>query len=374
MSAKQSVLRIGMDRGYDWAWSTPHVTRAGVYAALALVALALGCSGRAEESRAEEVPPSRAPRASRVTEPRGAETASGAPWTPREVALPAPAVWVQASQSRDGRTTVWFDEARHVSWSSSDPVRWNEPVHTPPRGWRGSALRWFREESYRSLPVGSDVVCTVDAKGGLTCRGYPCTSPAIYAGTQPPIRCRNLEPPWSRALSPVQRTHVFVPTHPWWRASRFDVRAEGAHVCLRREESIACYALRRGVTRPSPEPTPAIASLGPVLDLSGAGSTACAVIEDGTVHCWGAPFSPEPRTPDAADEALAAYRSDPVPPFVPHRIEGLPPAVQVAVGLRHACARTRDGRVFCWGDPQCIVDQVPPSRGAVDVPSENREN
>lgn len=286
------------------------------------------------------------------------EAAAGAvsavvPSSARQIALPEPAVWVHAFDAGEACTAVWLDESRYAGWTVSEPPRWGTVVGFPPQTWSGSALQWFREESYRRLPVWVAVACAVGERGELTCRHHACTD---TVATQPPARCRGEGPPWSRARSAVQRTHPFVPTHPWWRAGLLDGGV--GHVCVRREGAVVCYALERDVARPTPVSTPALDALGPIRDLSGAGSTACAVLADGSIHCWGAPFSPEPSTREEADQELAAYLASPMPPFAPRRIEGVPPAVQVSVGRRHACARTGDGRVFCWGDPRCLAGEI----------------
>jgi alpha-tubulin suppressor-like RCC1 family protein len=114
------------------------------------------------------------------------------------------------------------------------------------------------------------------------------------------------------------------------------------------------------VARPEPLDTPALRELTDVRDLSGAGSTACAVVADGAVYCWGAPLGPAPASRE--DHRAGDPPAD-LGAFAPRRVAGLPPAVQVSVGLRHACARTRRGRVFCWGDARCLVDEVRSTTG-----------
>lgn len=64
----------------------------------------------------------------------------------------------------------------------------------------------------------------------------------------------------------------------------------------------------------------------------------CGVSTEGTLRCWG-------RQPVGLDRGRPVYEVDPTPRVI------LPVTryVQVAVGLRHACARTIDGEVQCWG-------------------------
>jgi hypothetical protein len=70
----------------------------------------------------------------------------------------------------------------------------------------------------------------------------------------------------------------------------------------------------------------------------------CALVEDGTVHCWGANERGQlgARTP-ASDPA-----SLPVP--------GLDHVQQISAGGVHTCARVASGRLRCWGDDAPLVD------------------
>ena len=89
-----------------------------------------------------------------------------------------------------------------------------------------------------------------------------------------------------------------------------------------------------------PLSSPALATLTDVTKLAGDHEhsssmasdvfvgMACALTRDGGVTCWGGPHA----------DALALQR-----------VEGLPPATDIAVGGSFACAVIKDGRVFCWG-------------------------
>lgn len=67
----------------------------------------------------------------------------------------------------------------------------------------------------------------------------------------------------------------------------------------------------------------------------------CAVIADGKVKCWGS----NSENQLGAGTAFEAARFMVVPLIV----EGLPPAVSVALGGSHSCALTAHGEVHCWG-------------------------
>ncbi len=94
----------------------------------------------------------------------------------------------------------------------------------------------------------------------------------------------------------------------------------------RADHTLACWGDKARVSR-----APAV----PVLDWSIEINTGCAIVDDGSVTCWGATQNFNRTAPDAA---IA------------------PPAdltyVQVAVGRNHACALDTAGEVHCWGATQ----------------------
>jgi alpha-tubulin suppressor-like RCC1 family protein len=83
-------------------------------------------------------------------------------------------------------------------------------------------------------------------------------------------------------------------------------------------------------------------TLKAVAGVSGAVAVAasewdtCALIEDGSVQCWGTGY-----LGNGTDEMNAT---------TPVHVQGLPgPATQIAVGQSHACALLQGGAVACWG-------------------------
>jgi alpha-tubulin suppressor-like RCC1 family protein len=80
---------------------------------------------------------------------------------------------------------------------------------------------------------------------------------------------------------------------------------------------------------------------GPIVatSVSVGGKHACALLEGGTVWCWGA---------NSYDQLGTGHSSDggvPTPSLVP----GLTGVTQVSVGFYHACALVTGGSVMCWG-------------------------
>ena len=72
--------------------------------------------------------------------------------------------------------------------------------------------------------------------------------------------------------------------------------------------------------------------------LSAGDSHVCAILDDGTVHCWGRNDSGQ------LGDGTTVNRSSPVP------VSNLSTAVSIAAGQNHTCALLSSGVVRCWGD------------------------
>ena len=90
----------------------------------------------------------------------------------------------------------------------------------------------------------------------------------------------------------------------------------------------------------------AVRGLSGVTQIAAGGNHTCALLGDGTVQCWG----------DNSDGALGSATSETCGGDArnpcstrPQSIPGMANVAEVAVGLRHACARLADGEVRCWG-------------------------
>jgi alpha-tubulin suppressor-like RCC1 family protein len=106
------------------------------------------------------------------------------------------------------------------------------------------------------------------------------------------------------------------------------------------------------------------------VDVAVGSSTACAVLTDTTVRCWGS---------DANLElGIAAGGNDQVSGVVLMRNgagDPLSEVVKVVAGENHMCARTLHDEVYCWGDNR--FDQIGsrvgdktdiPTKVAIDTP------
>ena len=91
-------------------------------------------------------------------------------------------------------------------------------------------------------------------------------------------------------------------------------------------------------------PAAAVVLGGPAVDIVGGAQHACALMQGGTVRCWGAGESNQLGYMDMDMEAVGDDE-------VPASRDVLPIAgvVQLAAGRDHTCARNKAGEVFCWG-------------------------
>ncbi|MBX3251958.1 MAG: hypothetical protein KF901_32570 [Myxococcales bacterium] len=115
------------------------------------------------------------------------------------------------------------------------------------------------------------------------------------------------------------------------------------------------------VPAPAPAPAPDAADAGPavhvigdlsgVTQLSAAGATTCALLQDGSVKCWG----------DNSTGQLGLALDPPAVDWDPHPTPSLvaldSPAKRVEAGHGAACALLASGQTWCWGkdDEQQLV-------------------
>jgi alpha-tubulin suppressor-like RCC1 family protein len=123
------------------------------------------------------------------------------------------------------------------------------------------------------------------------------------------------------------------------------VDAGGSHACAQRtDHSLFCWGSNTfgqlGIGNTTNHSSPVqVRALGTgVTSVSAGNLHTCAKKSDGTVWCWGA------NSYGQLGDGGTTTRSSPV------RVTGLPTtAVEVSAGHSHTCARTTDGKVWCWG-------------------------
>jgi alpha-tubulin suppressor-like RCC1 family protein len=114
-----------------------------------------------------------------------------------------------------------------------------------------------------------------------------------------------------------------------------------AACALLEDGTVACYGggivgtLGHGAEHPEVDPVPKrVANMKNVAKVFGGGYSMCAVLTDRTVTCWG------------ADQSLNPYGARPGDVFT---VEGLSNVVELAVATSHTCALVEGGDVHCFG-------------------------
>lgn len=172
--------------------------------------------------------------------------------------------------------------------------------------------------------------CALDAAGGVSCwgdasQGQLGVDPATVTG-----RC------YGRPCSPAPLALAGV-------AAIRAVTAGWLHTCgLAAGGSVLCWGddsldqLGRSAAGPAAAPVEGLPAA--VTQVSAGGLHTCALAGDGSVLCWGDGSSGQLGQGAAEDSGT------------PVAVAGLAaPAVEIAAGSYHTCARLADGGVACWG-------------------------
>jgi len=126
-----------------------------------------------------------------------------------------------------------------------------------------------------------------------------------------------------------------------------EVALGDGHTCIRRNDgSVACWGrnssgqLGGGASVPLEEigPRVEVKGLGKVAKLALGGEHTCALLEDGTVQCWGK--DDEGQLGDGGSKIA----------LDPQTVPGLTDVVDLSLGSAHTCARVKDGTVRCFGN------------------------
>jgi alpha-tubulin suppressor-like RCC1 family protein len=123
-----------------------------------------------------------------------------------------------------------------------------------------------------------------------------------------------------------------------------------------------------GITAPCLRRPRGVPGLTGVRAITAGRNHTCALLEDGTVRCWG--------LNDSAQLGNGMVEPDTRPRHEPVTVTGLSGVVQVSAGGSHTCAVRTDGAVRCWGwgdlgqlggavTAMCSVPGSPPFRCAM---------
>lgn len=218
---------------------------------------------------------------------------------------------------------------------------------------------------FTDLAAAAYFTCAIDAQGEVQCWG---DTTDVHPGPGP---WRDIVAGIVNMCGIAEDDHLECwgqgPTEPPPAGTFLSVAPGAEHVCaVRTTGELVCWgSTLHGETTPPTSPLTAISA--------GVANT-CAVREDGTPVCWGSPDYPITTPPDITDlvsvrvgrdlacgldhDGVVACWGDEVAPAIP-------PATQLALGDRHACALT-GADIVCWGDDQA-GQSSPPTDAWVDV-------
>jgi hypothetical protein len=116
--------------------------------------------------------------------------------------------------------------------------------------------------------------------------------------------------------------------------SKCDTSSQDVHKCVASQTS--WFGLSSGIVQ-----------FAATMYSTNAPSYACVLVAAGTVSCWGINHVGQIGQ-GYADAKLGNEYQKPIQ--TPAVVPGVSNAVELAVGASHACARTKDNKVRCWGE------------------------
>src|SRR5258708_38261308 len=99
----------------------------------------------------------------------------------------------------------------------------------------------------------------------------------------------------------------------------------------------ACSVERSGGERAPSIHTPLLGETVPVVQVAAGGDHTCALLEGGTVSCWGSNVFGQLGDGTTTDRGM------------PTDVPGLTGATQIGAGRSSTCALLADGTAKCWG-------------------------
>ena len=171
------------------------------------------------------------------------------------------------------------------------------------------------------LAAGGSKPCVLFPDGTVACwYSYPDPAPS-FNGTPPP----NRDPVTVDGLSNIVSVAEDV-------EASFALREDGTLWSWGQNNQWG--ELGDGTTLQSTTPVQ-VGTLGVVTSVACGSLSACAVLDDGSVQCWGRSLNPNATDTDVTP--------------VPQPVAGLAHVTAVSVGSGFACALLGDGSVWCWG-------------------------
>ncbi|MFY2658276.1 hypothetical protein ACOTC5_30215 [Achromobacter xylosoxidans] len=245
----------------------------------------------------------------------GIGTTGGEVLVPTPVADPKLHAGALAIVSGSNHTCAITSSRDLKCWGSSAGTGTGGPQSAPTQvpGFTGNA---------RSVAAGVYHSCAIDSSSNLYCWGVG-TNGQIGDGST------------NSSLYPV---HVL--------GGAISVATGSLHTCASLVTGVQCWGsngagqLGDGTTAAKFSPTSVqSASLSQgARSISAGGNFTCAVSQAGQTFCWGG---------NAVGQLGIGVTGGSNP--YPQLVSGLPVAAEIQVGRQHACARTEQGLVYCWG-------------------------
>lgn len=218
-----------------------------------------------------------------------------------------------------------------VDANATDGARLEGDAGTDPDG---SPVTCAVEPCVRQLGVGGGHSCALLADGSIRCWG---NNRSGQLGFGSPDGGSN-EPPTAGPTPIAQLTGQVVSAGGDFRSGWAD------STCVQQSTGTVCFGnntngmLARGDLAPPYDPSPAPALLGSVSQLAMGSGASCALLQGGSVECWGS-------NQFLQVEANPQFGGGPTPKPIPAATT----FTQLAVGSTTACAVTHDRHVWCWG-------------------------
>ena len=284
-------------------------------------------------------------------------------------------------------------------WGISFDFNFDTPLEVL---YRPRQMAGYRDIVTLSLESGSG--CGVDRAGDVWCSGSNPGNVLATSNMANPLRVADRRTDVSGAghvawfngsLLAVQLTDgtLYIKNHLSLASysirlptPAIDVKGGAFYYCaVLADGRVACYGhyVSGDTIWPYREGPRVVEGLDNVTSVAVGGTFYCALKRDGTVWCWGDNTLGQTGTPpllaDRCDDgptpdALAWQYNSCV--LRPRQVAGLTEVVEVAAGDFAACARRRDGTVWCWGDNSgqliaggnYIGDGLPPTELCPRVP------
>lgn len=286
-------------------------------------------------------------------------------------------------------------------WGFDFEFNWGTPYQST---FRPRLMDGYRDITNLSLVSGSG--CGVDRAGDVWCSGINGGNALTTSNRADPLRVADRRTDVSGAshvawfngsLLAVQLTDgtLYIKQHLLPVLASYsirlptpaiDVKGGAFYYCVVLADGrVACYGhyVAGDTIWPYREGPRVVEGLDNVVSVAVGGTFYCALKRDGTVWCWGGNVVGQTGTPpllaDRCDggltpDSLARQYYSCV--LRPRQVAGLTEVVEVAAGDFAACARRRDGTVWCWGDNSgqliaggnYIGDGLPPTELCPSVP------